>query len=65
MKGLIMLRGYTSEQLHGCVFQDSGYLLVWGHLPGSPHWRDILRTTLAIALAKVPQSVLNIIDSFP
>lgn len=36
-----------------------------GHFADPPHWRGVLRTAFPIAVAKVPQIVFNIIDSFP
>lgn len=61
---MILFRGYTPDQLRDKDFEDVLHLLVWEELP-SPSQRETLRHALALAMTKVPQSVLNATNAFP
>ncbi|KAI1324475.1 citrate synthase [Xylariaceae sp. FL0255] len=62
--GQIRYRGYDLEYLYNNHdYEEVMHLLIWGHLPSAEE-KEALRKKLFAEL-EVPQSVINIIQSFP
>lgn len=63
--GTLEFRGRRVEDLaRDHDFEEVSFLLIWNHLP-SPAEKQTFRNNISTACQMVPQSVIDVVRSFP